>query len=243
MFNFFSSKGVAVDFSFIGVDMHSHLIPGIDDGAQTVEESISLIKEMVNLGYTKIITTPHVYQEYYPNSTKTIQEGFAILQEAIQSSDISIPVEVAAEYYIDDHFKTLLDEKDLLTLGNNFLLVEMSFFGAPPDLHQILFDIQTKGYKPILAHPERYAYYGQKLDAFKTLKERGCKLQLNLTSLIGAYGPVIRKIALILLKSGLIDFLGTDLHNVSHLDALKELLAEKKIVKNLEKLSIQNLAL
>lgn len=240
MFNLFSNKSKLTDLSFLGVDMHSHLIPAIDDGAPTIKDAIFLIEGLQRLGYSKIITTPHVYQEYYPNTTADILNGYALLKSELDKANLDIQLQVAAEYFMDESFREILDQKDVLTIKDDFLLVETSFFGESPDLFQILFEIQTKGYRPILAHPERYTYYGLNPDKYTKLKDRGCLLQLNLGSLVGAYGLEVQKIAKMLLKKDLIDLLGTDLHNELQLQLLQSLLRDRSILRILEKKSFQN---
>ncbi len=240
MISLFKAKKAVFDLSILQVDMHSHLIPGVDDGAPEVEDAIVLIRGMEELGYQKIITTPHIYKEYYPNTRKTLEEGFERLQKGLEGQQLKVDLEYAAEYFLDDHFQELLEKKELLTFADNRVLVEMSFFGAPPNLYELLFEVQTQGYKPILAHPERYTYYGKNTDKYEKLKDHGCWLQVNLLSLVGHYGPEVQKNAQNLLKAGLVDLLGTDLHNALHLEKLQAYTLDKRTVKLLENTTFKN---
>ena len=222
MFNFFKKKDKPLlDFSGVGVDMHSHLIPGIDDGVKTVEESLILIRGLQALGFQKIITTPHIYKEHYPNTKDGILRGLAELKIALKAANISIPIEASAEYFMDDHYETLLDNNDILPFMDKYVLVEMSFFGAPPKLEEYLFKTQIKGYTPILAHPERYLFYHNDFEQFYELKEKGVLLQLNIASIMGYYGKPIKRIAQRMLKEKLIDVIGTDMHHEGHLSYLQ----------------------
>jgi tyrosine-protein phosphatase YwqE len=228
-----------VNFAALGTDMHAHLLPGIDDGPKTMAESLQLIRNLANLGYTKLIATPHVYKAYYPNTTATILETLNAVRQAMQEDDLHIPLEAAAEYFLDEHFETLLETGDLLPLPGRFLLFEMSFFAPYPGVDDVVYKLRLNDYKPVLAHPERYNYYlGRGFDALETLWQHGCRLQLNLLSLDGAYGPVVKKQAFKLLDAGMVDFLGTDAHHMKHVEALR-----KMRVKGLEKVEFLNKSL
>ncbi|MFC0181220.1 Tyrosine-protein phosphatase YwqE [Pseudarcicella hirudinis] len=212
------------DFSFIGTDIHSHLIPGIDDGCVDMESSIQCIERFIALGYKKIITTPHIMADVYPNTPEIIKEGLANLQNELNNRGISIEIEAAAEYKIDDLFVDLLEKDNLLTFGDKHILVEVSFVAAPVNMDAVLFSLLTKGYKPILAHPERYNYWAGQMAVFEKIRSMGCYLQLNLMSLSNHYGPRARKTALELLDKGYIDFFGTDVHRPADLKLLEAVL-------------------
>ncbi len=236
MFSFFKKRAAPAfiaDFSAIGVDMHSHLIPGIDDGAKTMEDSLALIQQLRELGFTKIITTPHIHSEHYLNTKAGILEGVANVQQAVAAAGIDIPVEASAEYYMDDHFEGLLNRNELLPIAGKYILVETSFFGAPPKMDVYFFKIQTKGYTPILAHPERYLYQHHDLRPFEEMREKGILLQLNTLSLTGHYGPQVAKQARTMLKRGLIDLLGSDMHHSGHGEGLKLILTDKEVLKTI----------
>jgi tyrosine-protein phosphatase YwqE len=230
MFEFLKkkSKKYSINFSEIGVDIHSHLIPGVDDGAKDLKDSIELIKGLKDLGFKKIITTPHIYSEYYPNTSNRLLAGLDTLRRGLKAANIDIEISCAAEYFMDEIFEKHLNENDILTVYDNYVLVEMSFFSESIRLEEYLFKMQIKGYQPILAHPERYTYYAKNFERFQNLKDRGCKLQLNLLSLTEHYGKEVKDLAIQLLDANLYDFVGTDTHNVEHLEKLKTLIPTNK---------------
>ncbi len=231
MFNLFNKNTAPTSYATLEVDFHSHLIPGIDDGAKTIEDSITLIKGLIELGFQTIITSPHILHEFYPNTSDIIKKGEEKVLEALEQEKIAISFKAAAEYYVDEHFKKLVKAKDLLPIYKNYVLIELSTFGETPDLHQDIFELRTAGFRPILAHPERYIFYANNFDAFHELKDWGCLFQLNILSLQGHYGKNIQSLAKKLLKEGLIDFMATDLHNKLHLEALKKALSHKLVGK------------
>jgi len=222
------------------VDMHSHLLPGIDDGAKNLDTSIALILKMRSYGIQNIITTPHVLGDVYPNSSNTIKEKLAEVKQELQKRNITdIAITAAAEYMMDEQFSKLLEDDDILPLKDHFVLVEMSYFNAPINLYEILYEIQLKGYKPVLAHPERYNFYHNDYQSYYKLKKAGCLFQLNLLSLTANYGKGVQKISNQLLKDGLYDFVGTDTHHQHHLELLKKI-GTKKNLKNIEHLLLNN---
>lgn len=242
MLSFFNRfKKEKIDFSVLGVDMHSHLIPGIDDGAKSIEDSIAFIHQLVNLGYQHIITTPHIMGEHYPNTREVILAGLEDVRAAVKKANIPVTIHAAAEYYMDEFFNDLLKKDEaLLTLPNNHVLVELSTFSPPRNLFDFLFRLNVKGYSPILAHPERYVYYMDEFEIFEKIKSKGCLLQVNLLSLTGQYGPVQKKLADKLFKAGLVDFLGTDLHHQRHCERLQKALDKRVFQSYLEKYTFKN---
>jgi protein-tyrosine phosphatase len=238
LFNFFS-KTESIDFSRIGVDMHSHLIPNIDDGVKSVEESLEIIQFYHSLGYSKIITTPHVYQELYPNESADILRGRDVMRTAIEATQLDLKFEASAEYFLDAEFEKKLISNQLIPIAGKYLLIEFSFFAAPPNLEDYLFRIQTKGFIPIIAHPERYMFWGKKKD-YEELKDRGCLLQVNILSLTGYYGVEVRKKAMLMIKEDMIDLLGTDTHHLNHVANLKNNLEQKEFVKIINHYPFQN---
>lgn len=203
--------------------MHAHLLPGIDDGAATMDDSLAMIEGMYALGYRHLIATPHIYKAFYPNTTSIIQEKLVDVRRALKDKGINIRLDAAAEYFMDDHFDMLLHHDDILVLPGGFVLVEMSFVAEQPNFRQTLFDMQIKGYKPILAHPERYPYLNQNITALENLVDGGCRLQLNLLSLVGQYGKGPQLAAERLLKHRLFSMVGSDAHNTKHVDLLSQL--------------------
>lgn len=224
--NILKKQKTLESFAFLHTDIHSHLIPGIDDGAPDVGASLLMIKALQQLGFKQLITTPHIMADLYPNTPEIIQTGLEKVRKALKAENIDMPIDAAAEYLMDESFADKIDAGKLLTLGDKYVLVEMSFISPPPNGEQLLFQLQTKGYRPIMAHPERYSYYRGDLAKYERLKERGCLLQLNLLSLSGYYGPDVRRTATRMLKAGLFDLAGTDLHHERHLNGLQALLQD-----------------
>lgn len=221
--------------------MHSHLIPGIDDGVKSLDESISIIKKFIDLGYRKIITTPHVMADYYKNTPEIIRDGLQVLQKRIKNDALNIEVEAAAEYYLDEYFIELLNKnKEILTFGDNYVLFELPFMNKPIHLDEGIFLMLSKGYKPILAHPERYTYWYDDFEKYDELRARGVLLQMNLLSLTGHYSPQTKKIAEKMVDADLVDAVGTDCHRIEHLFQLEDNLSLKHIHKLAEKENLFN---
>ncbi|WP_240040753.1 tyrosine-protein phosphatase [Pseudocnuella soli] len=212
------------DLSWLAADMHAHLLPGIDDGAPDIETSVEMIRGLAALGYQKLIATPHILGDIYPNTPDIIRGKLAEVRTALQDAGINVALDAAAEYFIDDHFEDLLREKaPLLTLKDNYVLVEFSMVTAPYELQQVFFEMQIQDYQPVLAHPERYIYLDRRREIFDTLKDAGCLFQLNMLSLTGHYGRSVKELAEYLLEKGYYNFLGTDLHHPRHLALLQKL--------------------
>ncbi|GAA3607350.1 histidinol phosphatase [Flavivirga amylovorans] len=237
MFHFFSKKLFLKDLLEDFVDIHNHILPGIDDGAKTIEDSLLLLKKMKALGIKQFIPTPHIMQGFYPNTDETIGSAYQILLGALTSKLLDdITVNPAAEYMLDSNFESLLENRNLFTLKRDYVLIEMSYFQAPLNLEDTIFKIKTQGYIPVLAHPERYSFYHNNLEYYKKLKQLGCFFQLNLLSLSNHYGKNVEKTANYLIEEQLIDFVGTDIHNEGHIDKLSNLVLNKKIVKSLDEI-------
>ena len=202
------------------VDIHSHLLPGIDDGATCIEDTECLIKGLEKVGIKKFVTTPHVMGEVWKNTSLEITKKLSTTIHELKIPDIDKHLKAAAEYMIDEEFRELFKKERLLTLKENYVLVEMSYISPSLQLYDILFELQSAGYQPILAHPERYNFYHHSLDYYKKLKNAGCLFQLNMLSATGYYGEHITKISNSLVKEGLIDFIGSDLHHSRHLESL-----------------------
>lgn len=215
-------KEITFDYTSIQVDMHSHVLPGIDDGAQNVEESVFLVRKMIELGIKKIIATPHIMIDYYRNTPETINNALAILKEELVKQEINITIEAAAEHYFDEFFAERVNSGDLMIMGDNYVLFEFSFISKPPNLIPVIQRMMDKGYKPILAHPERYPYLS--LDELKNLRSWGCNMQLNTISLTGYYGAQAKKIAEDLVDHQMVDFISSDMHHPRHAEAFKRAL-------------------
>ena len=228
MFHFFKKSNSNNAFEFLGVDMHSHLLPAVDDGSQSLEQSLYFIEELNTLGFSKLITTPHIYPDFYPNTPATLTNAYNQILEVKQINDT---FNFAAEYFVDD---AMLSSNQLLTFGKKYILIEVSFVALPMNFEQFIFELITQNYIPVLAHPERYLYLAGNTKFFNKIIEMGCLLQLNINSLVGYYGKPSEEIAWQLFDKNLVHFLGTDLHHQRHLDALKAT-AKKGFMKKLRK--------
>jgi tyrosine-protein phosphatase YwqE len=224
----------AIDLSTLHADMHSHLIPGIDDGAKTIEDSLELIRFLHSKGYQKLITTPHVMSDYFRNTPEIILSGLDTVRAAVKEAGIPVTIEAAAEYYIDDGFSRKMEEEKLLTFGDNFLLMEVSYINPPDSVSEVFFRSQVLGYRPILAHPERYPFWYRDLEQYRRFYEMGVILQLNLNSLSGYYGPDAKRIAEKLIDMEIIGAVGTDMHHTRHAQALEFTTHERYLQKVLD---------
>lgn len=242
MLKLFSGNKEKFDFSLLQADMHSHLIPGIDDGSPDMETSLQLVRGMADLGYKKLITTPHILWDMYQNTSEIIFEGLEELKQAVKKAGINVEIRAAAEYFLDEHVAGLLNNKEpLLTISGNMVLVELSMAFPSFGFKDILFEMNMQGYQPVLAHPERYIYFERGRNFFDELKTSGCLFQLNLLSLSNSYGKAANELAQYLIKKEYYDLVGTDLHHLQHLQALenlplvpplKKLLDSGKIINN-----------
>ncbi len=222
-FWFFRKKEKRVSEFTLTADLHSHILPAIDDGAASLEESIAMLKTIKEAGYNKVITTPHIMADIYRNTPKIIREKLTLLRDKIALQGLDIEINAAAEYYLDDGFLEHLTSGDVLSFGDNYLLFETSYMERPINLEEIIFEIQAAGFKPVLAHPERYRYISDLEKEYSKLKEFGVLFQLNLNSLIGGYGKSAKQKAEFLVKKGWVDFLGSDAHSVKHIEGIKKM--------------------
>lgn len=229
MLNFFRRKDSSEALR-IHTDIHSHLIPSIDDGSKSIEESIALIREFEKLGFQRIITTPHIMHDVYPNDVHSINKGLAALRNAIQLEGIEIELEVAAEYYLDETFLSIIDDKELLAFGDQYILFETAFHVEPLLLKEVIFKLNTNGYKPILAHPERYSYLMNNKNLVFELKDMDVLFQVNLISLIGFYSKEIKKFSEWLLKNNTIDLIGSDCHNLIQMKQFSRAMLSPKVI-------------
>ena len=226
MFSFFKKKdtkaAIALKLPFT-TDIHSHILPGIDDGSPNIETSITLIKGIVDLGITKTIATPHIISDMYRNTPDTINSALAKLKPALKKANIQIEISAAAEYMLDDFFvKLLRSGTPLLCLKNKLVLTEQSYATPTTNLNEISFELLTAGYSPIMAHPERYIYYHNDFSQYSRLKDMGFLLQVNVLSLTGYYGKQVAKAAKYILDNNMADFVGTDMHHERHLSILQD---------------------
>ncbi len=231
MFHFLKKNTVLKDLipsNF--VDIHSHLLPGIDDGAETIEDTIFLSMELQKIGFEQFITTPHIMNNVWENTKESIETTFISTIPKLKNPN---NFRYASEYMVNPNFIKLFQEGTLLTLKENFVLIEISYINPPIQLYDILFDLQIAGYRPVLAHPERYPYYHKNFSEYEKLKNAGCLFQLNLLSTVGYYGSEVAKSCELLLKKGFIDFVGSDVHHAKHIEAF----SNRIIFKELESLN------
>ncbi|WP_046245986.1 tyrosine-protein phosphatase [Hymenobacter terrenus] len=209
----------------LGADMHSHLLPGLDDGAETVEHSLDLLRALRNMGFRKLIMTPHIMGDFYKNTPEGIRAALQLLRTAAISAGLGdVELDCAAEYYLDEFLgRKLAAGTEMLTFGGDkrYLLFETSYMNEPLNLFEIIFELKAQGYLPVLAHPERYTYlYGRFAELEKLRRNYDVLLQINLNSLAGYYSPAAKKVAEQLIEAGLVDFVGTDTHHLRHTDTL-----------------------
>lgn len=224
------------DFSPLVCDLHSHLVPAVDDGSQEVATSLEMIRGLQKLGFKKFVTTPHIMSDGFPNTPQKLQPKLEKLQAAIRDEGLEIELELAAEYYLDEAFEAMIPNEPLLTFGGKkkYVLFETSYVARPLSLESAIFKLNSYGYTPVLAHPERYNYFWEATDieGIRDLAEMGAKMQVNISSFAGNYSKRAAKIAAKLVDEDLVDFLGSDLHRPRQLEGLAQAwLAGPKLAK------------
>ena len=231
MLSFFKSKPTLASLIPNNyVDIHSHVLPGIDDGAKNLKDSQFLMESMIGFGFKKCITSPHTMANVYNNTIESITSAKKSVENELSDLAQKLDLKAASEYFIDENFIENFKSNPLLTIKDNYVIVEMSFLNPPIQLHEYLFELQLAGYQPILAHPERYTFYHSNFKEFEKLKKMGLKFQMNLLASVGYYGSDVANASDKLLKSGFIDFVGSDIHHKQHIDsfARKVVLKETK---------------
>jgi protein-tyrosine phosphatase len=232
LFNSFKKTNHSLP-DFYTTDLHSHLIPCIDDGSKSMEQSIEMIKELKQMGFKKLITTPHIMSHRYPNTKDGILKSFDNLQNELQKQNIDICMQVASEYYYDEHFIELIRNKDLLTFGDNNILFELSYTTPAFGIEQTVYELLNAGYKPILAHPERYTYFAMNPSKYHQIRELGLLFQININSTNDFYGKGAKTAVKYLIEEGLVDFVGSDTHRPKYIESLKQSIGTK-IFRNIE---------
>ena len=229
MLSLFKSKPKLAELIPSGyVDIHSHVLPGIDDGAQKIKDSEFLLESMIDFGFSKVITTPHTMKNVWDNTTSSIGDAYNLVHSELPELSKQVSLQFASEYFLDENLIRLAQQEKLLSLKDNFILIEMSYLNAPIQLYDFLFELQLKGYQLVLAHPERYNYFHSNKKEYQKLKKAGCLFQLNLLSTVGYYGKNVAEIADYLLKENLYDFVGSDIHHKNHVAAFQN----KVMIKN-----------
>lgn len=232
MFDFFKKTKIRLkDLIPPGsVDIHSHIIYGLDDGAKDLKDTVFLINKLKSFGFEQFIATPHTTPLVWENSKEDILAQYD--KVLLETGKSTTQLRVASEYLMDDSFFKRLENECLLTLKDNYVLVEMSYINPPIQLYEIIMQLISDGYVPILAHPERYNFYKNDYESFKRLKQAGCLFQLNLLSVTGYYGSGIAEVADYLLKQGMYDFVGSDVHHTRHIMAF----SSEVVIKNVQAL-------
>ncbi len=234
MFEFFGRKKFLVDYLDKFVDIHNHILPGIDDGAKNTDDSIALIRGFEQFGVSNFVATPHIMHNFYDNTPETILKALENLKGALLSENIKdVSIEASAEHMIDDNFELLLDQERVMPMRKDFLLMEMSFLQPPINFNQAIIRAVEKGFYPVLAHPERYNFIRARSGKYEEYKKQGLHFQLNLLSLGDYYDSETQKKASKLLEDGYIDFLASDVHNQKHLYALKNITLSNRLLKQI----------
>lgn len=233
MFNWFKKKDIAAH-QLLTVDIHSHLLPQLDDGVKDLEEAERIISYFHGLGYRKLITTPHVMNDIYRNTPAGIREKLEILRAHLAAKKIPVEIEAAAEYYLDENLMAMLEaDQPLLTIGQNYVLFETNFITEPFNLKEFIFLASSKGYKLILAHPERYLYLHGNFDKAQDLLDRGVLFQLNMSSITGYYSKPVQRMALKYIDRGWVHWLGSDCHHLKHASLVEKTMTTKYFRKAL----------
>ena len=235
LFDFLSKKNKEEKILFYDTEVHCHILPGIDDGSPDVATSVELVKQLQSMGIRRIVTTSHVTESTFENTPETITNAYNILRTALDEQGIEMEIHTSAEYRMDEFFTTQLKENRLLAFPDNYLLIENSFFQPFWEIKELIFDLQLKGYTPILAHPERYMYYHKTPKIYQELHDQGCLFQVNFLSLSGYYYPEVKEMAWRLLDKGMVDFIGSDMHNLSHAQHIYNYIGCKEYRKLSEK--------
>ncbi len=204
---------------------------------------MELLRCMHEFGYKKVITTPHIMSDHYRNTPEIILKGLSEVREAILKENIDIKIDAAAEYYLDSEFNAAIEQKKLLTFGQNYVLFELSFFSPPDILFETIFRLQSNGYSPVLAHPERYPYWYNNMEKFNEIRSKGVALQLNINSLTGHYSPDCKKTAEKLIELNMVSFLGSDCHHMGHIELIGKAQVQKSLTKLIESGMLLNSAL
>lgn len=228
MFNLLNRKpkelSEDIDLSVLKTDVHSHLIPDVDDGSKSLEESIYLLKQLEELGYKKVITTPHVFYNSFPNGISVLDEKLESLKRNAEFNSIGLDIELGGEFLLDDDIKSRIESKEIKTFGDNYFLFEFPMGIEPKGYEAWLFNLQLAGFNLILAHPERYLYFFRQKKKYEELKDRGILFQINIASLSGYYGNEVKEAAEYLIREGVVELVGSDCHGQRHIDAIKRTL-------------------
>jgi len=234
LFDFFFKPHEQQKLPFV-TDIHCHIIPGVDDGAPDITSSLFLLEQMADWGLKRVFASPHSTQDNFENTPQTLAQPFADLKDEAAKAGLALEIHHHMEYRLDEFFMCQLEADNIVCLPGKFLLIENSFAIEPWGLENIVYDLMSRGYKPVLAHPERYQYYsGRHRNRYTELHNLGLYFQINLLSLAGHYGKLERETALYLLKNNMVQFVGTDLHRTSHVESIRKYLRSSNYLKDLK---------
>lgn len=240
MFNIFKKSSKADAKLFYHTDMHCHILPGVDHGSQSVEESLDMLRAEIDMGITHVICTSHVTAEHFENTPESLTEAYNLLKQAVEEEGLPVNIYPSAEYRIDEYWTKEYEAGHLLPMPGNRILLENSFIQELIGIDDMMFNLQLEGYFPILAHPERYRYYYDRKERYKALHNASVKFQVNILSLTGYFGKSAKEIALWLIQNDLCDMLGSDMHNMEHAEIIKDYIGSKEWSKLCEKYNLPN---
>jgi len=253
MFDFLRRNKVLPTFAPLVTDMHCHLLPLVDDGSKSLEESLDVLETMSQVGFKEVKLTPHFQSPRFPNTEPDILERYKNFCAEVEanSKDRTLPAlcGISGEYRIDDGFDEHQALDNILTYHfsdpkrgseKGLLLIEFSLHQKRMGLDETIFQCQMNGYDIILAHPERYPYFDRHSEMLEQFKEQGIFFQVNILSLDGFYGEAAQRKAFEFIEQGWVEFLGTDMHNVMYAQALRHASTNKKIIKLIEKTEFEN---
>lgn len=227
MFKFFKKNSEPIKL-FYNTDVHCHILPGVDHGAQNIDESLALIKEEMEMGISRIICTSHVTEVTFENTKESLKSAYDELKQAVAANGINVELQYSAEYRLDGYWDKEYTAGNIVPMPGNYLLVENSYQNELLNMDELMYQLQLKRYKPILAHPERYLYYGHNKNRYMRLHDNGVKFQGNILSLTGYFGKDARDNILWLIEEDLLDMFGSDMHNLQHAEVIKDYIKSKE---------------
>lgn len=235
LFNIFHRKSEGAKL-FYHTDVHSHILPEVDHGSQSVDQSLEMIEAEMRMGINRIVLTSHVTEGTFENSPETLEPAFETLQEAVSEAALPVELYLSAEYRMDELWNQQWLDRHILPMPGGYMLMENSFLQERLGLDELLYDLRVNGYKTILAHPERYGYYGARRQRLEAIHNSGTKFQVNILSLAGYFGRHARELALWIIKNGMCDMLGSDMHNLEHALIIRDYIKSKDWQKQVKKL-------
>lgn len=234
MFNFFRKKEkIKLPYK---TDVHCHILPGVDHGAQSIEHAIELIRMQMEMGITRFFLTPHITKSTFENTPETINKAFDVFKEVVDKSGLDVELRVSAEYRLDEYSLNQFHENQFIPLPKEHILIENAYQQERLDIDEIIFDLQLKNLTPIMAHPERFMYYASRKNRYTQMHNAGVLFQVNLLSLAGFFGKTARQNAEWLLEHNYIDMLGSDIHHREHANVISEYIQTKDFKKIMARL-------